>query len=515
MRLRVFIGGLILLGGFGPAGAVEEKLVIAHYMTDIIAREGKLNRWVDPELADPQGSTAAVGGLHQTVPLATDRLKGASLRTAVEFEIRAAQQLGIDGFQFYYPGVDNPALLDKGFNPVIQEFFRVCDEHYPEFKLTLCLSLAQSREGLDEKGKIERWSKSLRALLAEVGDSRSWLRSKSGARLFYLWVGDPLAEDVAHRAETPEDIRKVRAAYRRLAEAVGVPIDYIYQVRRPQIDPPYLDSITEEFAGVWGWTASEENPEFWEDLARRCRESGTLYTQTVYPDYYTSKVYAKGAPGHRILSTEEALELGVSGIERHYRVTGLAQTQIKLLERAVRLDVPIINYATWNDYPEGHHLAPEKNHNFGPGLLLRHFKREWLTGSKKVEGDEAIVFFKRYRHDVKPTHEVGLKIKSANKDLASEDRIELVTLLKAPAECRLNGHALGMVGAGLQVRSIASEAGSVRVEVIRGGETVIDFQTPEGITTDPLRTNRLTYAYSSAFDRECRKMFGAERKDGR
>ena len=77
------------------ARADEGKLVMAHYMTDMVPRtRQKLIRWIDPELADPGGSTAALGGLHQTVPLAALHLEDADLDKAVDFEIRAARQLG-------------------------------------------------------------------------------------------------------------------------------------------------------------------------------------------------------------------------------------------------------------------------------------------------------------------------------------------------------------------------------------------------------------------------------------
>jgi len=90
--------------GSGFGFAQDEKLVIAHYMTDMVPQTNRpLNRWIDPELADPEGSTAALGGLHQTVPMASLYLKEAGLTRAVDFEIRAARQLGVDGFQFYYP----------------------------------------------------------------------------------------------------------------------------------------------------------------------------------------------------------------------------------------------------------------------------------------------------------------------------------------------------------------------------------------------------------------------------
>ena len=488
--------------------ADDQKLVFAHYMTDMVPRtRHKLIRWIDPELADPGGSTAALGGLHQTVPMASVHLDDADLEKAVDFEIRAARQLGIDGFHFYYPLVDNTPALAKNYNNIIARFIKLSDTRYKGFRISLCLAHPATEKPTTEKQKIALWSPPIRNLLSMTGKSPAWLKSGSGALLFYLWVGDALADGIDGLAHTPAGIQKVAQAYQRFSTAIGTPIEFIYQVRRPEIDAPYIDLIVKTFPAVWGWTASDENLEFWDYLAGRCRETGCLYTQSVYPDYYTSKVYRKGKNNYAILPTRQAVKTGLSGLERHYRVTNLAQTQLRLLQRAIRHDVNMINYLTWNDFPEGHHLAPEASHNFGPSLLLRHFKRQWKSGQEKVERDEAIVFFKKYRHDAKPKYSVSLRIISRNKDLAGEDRIELVTLLREPALCTLNGKSLGMVERGLRVHSIASEPGPVRVRIVRKGRQVISFRTPLAITDSPLRTDRLTYSYSSAFEREYGKLF--------
>jgi hypothetical protein len=495
----------LLLTNIGTAQ--NEKLVLAHYMTDMVPQTNRpLIRWIDPELADPNGSTALLGGISQTIPMASVYLQDADLTKAVDFEIRAARQLGVDGFQFYYPLGDNTAVLKQRYNEIIGEFTRLSDSRYPGFKVSLCLAHPHTSRPSTEAERIALWSQPIRALLETTKNSPSWLRSDSGSLLFYLWVGDALAEGIHGLAMTAAEIRDVGRAYQRLSKAIGMPIQYVYQVRRPEIDSSYVDSILQTFPAVWGWTASEEHTEFWDHLARRCRETGCMYTQSVYPDYYTSKLYAKDA-GYTILSTDDALKIGLAGAERHYRVTNLAETQIRLLQRAIQHDVPIINYVTWNDFPEGHHLAPEKNHNFGPALLLKHFKRQWISGQRKVERDEAIVFFKKYRQDVQPKHSAVLKIKSENQNVAAEDRIELVTLLTEAAECFLNNHRLGMVASGLQTHSIPSEIGPVSVRVVRDGREVIAFETPQGITDQPLRTDRLTYSYSSAFDREFRELF--------
>ena len=507
MKRICYLSWVAVMMAGGPVVA-QEKLVMAHYMTDMVPQTNRpLIRWIDPELADPAGSTAVLGGLQQTQPLASLYLRDGDLVAAVDFEIRAARQLGVDGFQFYYPLGDDTRTLQAAYNRIIRTFIQRSETHFPGFKISLCLSHPGTSRPTTEVQRVALWSQPIRQLVQSTRGSTAWLRSPAGALLFYLWVGDGLADGVPSLPTTAAGIRAVGAAYRRLTKAVGTPIDYIYQVRRPVVDADYVEAIIRTFTGVWGWTASDEHPRFWDYLARRCREAGCLYTQSVYPDYYTSKVYPKGDTTHTILSTEQALRKGLSGLQRYYRVTNLAQTQIQLLKRAVAHDVPIINYVTWNDFPEGHHLAPEVNHSFGPALLLKHFKRRWKSGVSSVQRDVAIVFFKKYRHDARPRYAVALKIKSQNKNLSAEDRIELVTLLTAPARCTLNGQPLGLVPAGLQVRSIPSQPGPVRVQVARQGRTILRFQAPQVISEKPLRTDRLTVSYSSAFEREFEKLF--------
>ena len=492
----------------GVLSADDEKLVIAHYMTDMLPQTNRTPiRWVDPELADPDGSTAAVGGLHQTRPMAFLHLENTDLVEAVDFEIRAARQLGVDGFQFYYPLVDNTSALAPRYNQIIRTFLELSETRYPGFRVSLCLSHPGSQKATSEEERIALWSPSIRSLVQATRDSPAWLRTDSGSILFYLWVGDALADGVGNLAQTAEQVRKVGVAYQRLSRAIGTPIQYIYQVRRPTIDRAYINSIVTTFPAVWGWTASEENTGFWDELAERCREAGCLYTQSVYPDYYTSKVYRRGSTDHAILPNALALKVGLQGIERHYRVTNLAKTQVDLLRRAIKHDVRIINYVTWNDFPEGHHLAPEVNHNFGPSLLLRYFKQQWKSPGARLEQDQAIVFYKKYRHDARPKYAVALKVQSQDKDLAGEDRIELVTLLRDPASCFLNDKPLGLVREGLQIHSIPSQPGPVRVRVVRADQQVIGFQSPVLISSIPYRTDRLTYSYSSDFQREFDRLF--------
>ena len=207
----------------------------------------------------------------------------------------------LDGFQFYYPLGDNTAALKGRYNEIISEFIRLSDTRYPGFKVSLCLSHPHTSRPSTEAERISLWSQPVRALLETTKNSPAWLRSESGSLLFYLWVGDALADGIHGRANTAAEIRDVGRAYQRLSKAIGTPIQYIYQVRRPEIDSSYIDSIVQTFPAVWGWTASEEHTEFWDYLARRCRETGCMYTQSVYPDYYTSKLYRQRCRVHDLV----------------------------------------------------------------------------------------------------------------------------------------------------------------------------------------------------------------------
>ena len=210
-RLIFAVSISLALAAAGEASA--DKLVMAHYMTDMVPRtKGKLVRWIDPELADPRGSTAALGGLHQTVPMASLELENADLEKAVDFEIRAARQLGVDGFQFYYPLVDSTPELARSYNEIIGKFIELSDRRYQGFRISLCLAHPSTGRPTTEKQKIALWSPSIRRLVDATRDSPAWLRGASGSLLFYLWVGDGLADGVQGLAHKPEEIAKVGEA---------------------------------------------------------------------------------------------------------------------------------------------------------------------------------------------------------------------------------------------------------------------------------------------------------------
>ena len=54
-----------------PNRLLEKKLVLAHYMTKMVPSPEGEGHWASPDLYDPKGSTAALGGLYLTCLLYT------------------------------------------------------------------------------------------------------------------------------------------------------------------------------------------------------------------------------------------------------------------------------------------------------------------------------------------------------------------------------------------------------------------------------------------------------------
>jgi hypothetical protein len=506
-----------------PLMAPGQKLVMAHYMTEFLNYRGNYGTtFMRRDLYDPDGVSAKLGGidLFKTVAGQLPQFSDLSLDDAAAFEMRTAIKLGIDGFQFYFP-----CVLDAGFNhhycDIVKAFFRAADAQHIDFKLTLCL--ANPFDGTEAQ-KLTIWTRDLNEILAQSRNSERWLKTPDGRLIFYLYNQAALPDAVPYPRsiqQCPELVEKVAESFEKLDRACGEDIAYVYLIHHqddeaylgvsPQNDA-YINAVLDYFPAVWDWINPDPDISAagWDRVAELCKQRQRAYTQTVFGDYSCSKLYDKSNGGWRLMyDLREILAKPMVQMSRELMPTQLSYVFRRLLDRAVAHDVPLINYATWNDCPEGHELEPEINHNFGFPMLLRHYKQVW-KGDNTPEPDEAAVFFKKYAHTVKATYfPIPYNFQRFPENEPKDDFVDVETILTAPATLYFKGRKIGIVGAGLQSTMIPTEPGQVSIKLLRKGKVVLKLAAPEWITDAPYRTDRGTFAYSSDEAAQYKDIFGA------
>jgi len=478
----------------------DKKLVIAHCMTNIIRYKGhKMEDSCNPEYYPPYGNvTASLGGLTQVVPLADSFLAEASLDEAVEFEMKAAKASGIDGFQFYY------TLGNDSWDEIIRAYLRVAKKKNIDFYFTFCIS---HPSGENEDIRIDAFGHRIKKIMDEIGrDDRHWLRTPDGRLLLYTWYGDSLA-DIPENLNGRSAGFYIANAYKKLETITQEKFACIISINE-QITQQKLNDYLDYFPAVWLWTLPYTDHYIGNMIAKQCKTRQRTFTGSAFPDFYTSKLLKKGT-WDMFHYAEDAAKAGIKRTERKYIATGLSYNFRKQLEFSLTQDVPLINIITWNDYPEGHHLAPEINHNDGFSLLLNHYKTVWKKDREVQQKDILIAFYKKYKRGNMPSpfNIPVVEIEKTGIDLSREDSIEIVTILQNPGELDLNG-IRKKVNAGLQSTRFGSSAGQVRVVLYRNDEPAETLICPEWITDKPYRTDRLTYSFSNQSQIWLQKIFG-------
>ncbi len=495
---------------------VEGKHMLAHNMATLFDDQAPDLAFLVREYYDPEGSTAELGGYLQFLPYLDYRKESpAGARSPVEaakMEIKAAMASGLTGFQFYYPYGEDAMLED--YTRTIRAHFTAAKELGVDFRFTLCFSNANHDQS--EADKIQRWTRHTRALIESTAPEY-WLKTPDGRHIFFTWMADGLADEVPHAWDVqynPELVKFAALAYENLGKAMGVETAWVYFFLKldPGVDPDFTSTMLDYFPAVWPWAQYDyryHDENLYDQFAELARERGRGFYHSPTLDFYSSKSYPTGT-WDLIFDIEKAKQLGVHGQYKHYMELELTKAFRNVLDRSIKMDKGIINVVTWNDYAEGHHLAPDTNHNFAFAMILNHYKRLWMDPDYEVEKEQAAVFFKKYRHDVKPVFDYELH-NEGEVDPAAADYIEVVTILKEAADVSINGKPAGTVEAGIDAVRIPSEVGPVSFVVSRNGKEVLSLTATESITDKPHRTDRHTYGYSTVEEAYIGEIFGDER----
>ncbi len=482
----------------------SKKMVIAHNMTE------EVNRYatgIDLDLYSLTGSTSNLGGLHQYLQYDAVLFSGKSnsLEEKCDQEIKEAIFCGLDGFQFYYPEVREDAFM-RQYTKVIKAHLKVADQKYPNFKITLCFYPSGK---IDINSNIDFYVTYVKELISETKDYQSWLKTPDGRTIFYTWIGDNILSELGGKhyliKDQSELLAKVAWALEEIGLRSGVKPAIIHHLRFPE-NPTYVENFWKYFAGGWNWTTHTDSLPDLIKAAELGRAKKRMYSFTLYPDFYTSKIFKQGT-WEMFFDATKAVAYGKDHLTRHYQNTGLSDVYLSFLKEAIKKDSQLISFATWNDFREGQHLAPEINHNFVPALLLKYYKNVWQGASEPIEKETVMVMFKKYASTITPEpYDISIATNGSfdkYPPAPNEDGLDIITLLKTSGTIFYNGIKVGEASPGPQVLKIPIQKGKVAVTIKRGDVVVCTVTPPEWRTEKPYRTDKLTYMFSS----RCEELF--------
>ncbi len=483
----------------------SEKRIIAHHMTK--NNPYYFKRWYDLSRYGPEKPP------RQQHPIYAYYHKNSrSLEEYIKWEIKAAKKMGLDGFEMFYPHNSSTLHTDMvNYDELIMAYLRVIEENDLDFKITLGLSHPKEHGSIDQLA--EEISGRVQKYFDAVPHAKAWLKTPDGR---FLWHSFGL-ESIFRYLDMPFYTENVETSYALVAELINnieekldIEIAFVYHLRpvvtmkrhanRLNIDPKTyyrqnIHAIYDHFASISGFAdiVYDESVAYWQEIKKISEERDKSYFQSIFLDF------ARGDDVIRYLPSKGSWHVQ------------------KLFEQAIDWDCDVIRLITWSDYPEGHHLQPGVNHNFGFGVLLNYYKNIWKGQPEKNDEDMGIVFTKKYDYRLTPSKHVSkvtyfehiIPGEIYDSYLSQERNMNIVTLLTAPGTLYVNGSHVGMVSDGISSEYVPIEPGPVEIRVVRGNDTVVDFTTEEWLTDKPVRTDKITYSFSSEFKEYYHDIFGA------
>lgn len=513
----------------------KDRLVIAHFMAGQVPHLGGTQSEANFYLPDRAFSN--IGGISTVLSWNAwpeprfpgikrnfiDLKKVESIDAYVEWELRAAKPLGVDGFHFYIGFGKPKAPPPSGMGPTdlsIARYFAIADAKNIDIKLTLCPSDVSGYATTEEV--VKAVADRMKRILQATGNSPHWLRTPDGRLLLFTWDTAGFAPEAKQIADPKLKAEKIARAWDLIEAALGVPIAVIYHGgRRPYkpwretTDAEYqasLDATLDCFPAINDFF-DNPTPGREADIRRTaetCKRKGRAYVKGVMTEMNCSKlrsVRTGAVEMHKISEPPENYGRMIYG-------AGLSSNLTWCWEQAIAVDSPMVSFGTWNDYEEGHHIAPEVNHNFGFAQLNAWHRARW-RGEKPEAVDRVVVFHKRHALDAKARFDLfppyyaswGHSRADWEKSLLTDEFVDLVSFTTAPAELRYRGKKVADVPAGFSSTQVPLSPGEVRGALVRGGKTVAEVVSPEWITAEPYRYDRMTIVWESDHDAVWRKIF--------
>ncbi|MBB6463094.1 glycoside hydrolase family 71/99 protein [Flammeovirga kamogawensis] len=443
----------------------------------------------------------SLNGRYRTyTPMVSEMANPMSLEESVEYEMRAAKKMGIDGFKFIFYVAGNRYYIDK-FVHVINAYFKVAKKENIDFKFSLALINAKNKSFRDNE--IQRLLVyRISELFSSTDLSDNWLKSPDGRIILFTQKPNFIIKDFwgikdpKQFVNDPSKMKRIGDAYKDVAAKVGERIAFVYETSHPG-SPAITNQILDNFPAVSANIYGQVYQPNISSLQKVCKSRGREYIQEVFADLVGSQLMVKET-GKKI-NENSPLSKKISYKNTFLLVPGIKLTTSyrNLLEESINREADFISLSSWNCYDEGSQVSPEVHHGFSYGILLKYYKKIWQKGTSASVEETAMVSYKQYPVASMEAGQIELR-KGMNYSSYEElDSIEVITILNSEADIYCNGNFLASGKAGINVNYAPLKMGTVKVTVKRGGSTILKIDTEKPIVKTPLRTDWQTNSYST------------------
>ncbi|WP_044205662.1 hypothetical protein [Flammeovirga sp. OC4] len=416
------------------------------------------------------------------------------LRDAIEVELRSAKMYGIDVFKIKY-NVFGSDQYKASFKRLLAITIKVAEDRDIDFNFCLDAFFPKNKKSKYTKEQLfAKVSGDLGEIYGATKMSKKWLRNTDGK--IVLFTGNTkniISYSKPKRSQkiVKEDIKDIKNFFDDLNQKASLNLVPVYHVQTYMEE--VQDEIIKHFEAVTHSFIYLKKMEDYQKIKDKFTSKNIKFFPHIYLNYMPNTFIHKET-GKKVYVNKK------HSIDDTYLLSNNPSGTKKfrtLLEMSLTPDVELLNLSSWNLYNLSNNLNPEIHNGYALSSLLNYHFNKWNGISNEVEKEMTYVAFRNlYRNEMDIEGKFSIRNKKNNYE--GESMIEIVTLLKSPAEVYVNNTHVGTAKAGIDEFYIKKEKETkINVKVKRGSKKVIDYTSPKTFTGHKFKYDPVMYITSS------------------
>lgn len=435
-------------------------------------------------------------------PVVSDLAKQMSLHDAVDFEIKSAMEMGIDGFSFTYVISKNKNLY-KRYNEIIEAYFEVAEKNNYPFYFNINLKF-EPNSTIDDA--IADASIVLKDLTNnKFANSDHWYVEKNKKVVILSKIKSLLSKEEMKTMEKSNDKELDFSTFfnriHKINNATLNDYNFIYTCIWPGRKKEMIEASKEFYAVRMEYLNMIKSQQV-DRFNSLLKLNNMPFIHTIYHEhlssFYVEKSTKKKKPRNFVIKEGLVREQ----CYKEYDDLGLSKGLRLGFEQASKNNASLIILNSWNLFIEGTHFRQDYNHGFGLSPFVKTLISIW-----KKETTEPGIFIAYKNRQKNSSNFVEYKVRRKIGDTKySKDSIEVITYSETPAKLIINGNISENVGAGLTVKTIPWKEGNLNI-TLKANKTEIASLNTSRIIRETENRSQPTTIYQSSMDEKFTENF--------